>query len=404
MAILAECPICHRKQAVKNKVCTCGQDMDKAKKGKRVRYWISYRYKDPKTGKVRQRKESVAKFADLNPYSIEDARKAEAKRTVQKAEGRILDMLPESNFTFSELTKWYLNLNSVKKLASYPRVRCCLGNFNEVFANQVAGSIKPLDLENYQDRREEEGAAPATIDLEIIIAGGMVRKAWDNDLVSDRPVKAFRKVKNKLKVGANARTRTLTIPEYIALVEMASDHIKALIIVGYNTGMRKGELLSLKWSHIDHRNSMIRLPAELTKEKKPKNIPINHHVKRVLDELPRHLHHDYIFTFKGEPIKREFRVGLKNACELAGIVYGQKAEGGFRFHDLRTTFKTNMLRAGVDKVYRDAIVGHSLRGMDAFYLKLSDNDLHSAMAKFTTWLDNEIDVAHPVAQVTLMQP
>ena len=80
-------------------------------------------------------------------------------------------------------------------------------------------------------------------------------------------------------------------------------------------------------------------------------------------------------------------------------MYGQKAEDGFRFHDLRTTFKTNMLRAGVDKVYRDAIVGHSLRGMDAFYLKLSDNDLHSAMEKFTTWLDNEIDVAYSVAQV-----
>jgi len=62
-----------------------------------------------------------------------------------------------------------------------------------------------------------------------------------------------------------------------------------------------------------------------------------------------------------------------------------------------------MLRAGVDKVYRDAIVGHSLRGMDAFYLKPSDKDLHSAMEKFTIWLDSELNVAHPVAQVALEQ-
>jgi integrase len=303
--------------------------------------------------------------------------------------------------TFSELGQWYLDLSLVKKLASYPRIKCCLTNFNEVFGNRVVGSIKPLDLENYQESREQQGAAPATIDLEVVIAGGMVRKAWDNDLMSDRPVKAFRKVKNKLKVGANARTRTLTILEYMALVEVASDHIKALVIAGFNTGMRKGELLNLEWSHIDRKNSMIRLPAELTKEKKPKNIPLNHHVKTMLERLPRATHHNYVFTFKGNPINREFRQGLKNACELAGILYGQKVEGGFRFHDLRTTFKTNMLRAGVDKVYRDAIVGHSLRGMDAFYLKLSDNDLHSAMEKFTTWLDNEIDVAYSVAQVVI---
>jgi len=393
MAILAECPLCHRKQATKNKRCACGNDLDKAKKSRRVKYWISYRMPDG-----RQRKESVGKFADLNPFNIKDAEKALSKRTVQKAENRILDMLPESTMTFSELAAWYLNLASVKKLASYPRIKCCLTNFNEVFGNRVVGSIKPLDLENYQESREQQGAALATIDLEVVIAGSMARKAWDNDMIDGHAVRAFKKVKNKLKIGANARTRTLTIPEYMALVEVASEHIKALVITGYNTGMRKGELLNLEWSHIDRKSSMIRLPAELTKEKKPKNIPINHHVKTMLDALPRHLHHDHVFTFRGEPIKR-FRIGLKNACEKAEILYGQNVEGGFRFHDLRTTFKTNMLRAGVDKVYRDAIVGHSLRGMDAFYLKLSDSDLHSAMEKFTKWVDNELSVAHPVAQV-----
>lgn len=389
MAVLVECR-CHRKQSVKNKVCKCGENLDKLKKLKKARYWIAFRLPGGK-----QRKEFVG-------YSIAEARDADGKRKVQKRENRIFEMLPESNMTFSELGQWYLDLSLVKKLASYPRIKCCLTNFNEVFGNRVVGSIKPLDLENYQESREQQGAALATIDLEVVIAGSMVRKAWDNDMIDGHAVRAFKKVKNKLKIGANARTRTLTIPEYMALVEVASDHIRALVITGFNTGTRKGELVNLQWSHIDRKSSMIRLPAELTKEKKPKNIPINHHVKKVLDDLPRHLHHNYVFTYMGEPIKR-FRIGLKNACKRAGILYGQNVEGGFRFHDLRTTFKTNMLRAGVDKVYRDAIVGHSLRGMDAFYLKPSDKDLHSAMEKFTKWVDNELDVAHSVAQVALEQ-
>jgi integrase len=292
--------------------------------------------------------------------------------------------------TFNELSKWYLSLNSVRRLSSYARYKSCLSNFNGILGEHKVGTIKPIDLEDYQDTREGQGAAPATIDIELIIVGSMVRRAWDNDLVSDRPIKAFRKVKNKLKVGANARNRTLTILEYKALLKEASAHVKALIIVAFNTGMRKGELLNLKWSHIDRKNSMIRLPAELTKEKRPKNIPMNHHVKKVLDGLPRHLHHDYVFTFRGNPIRREFRIGLKNVCERAGILYGQKVEGGFRFHDMRTTFKTNMLRAGVDKVYRDTILGHSLKGMDVYYMKPTDDDLHVAMEKYSVWLEAEI--------------
>jgi integrase len=216
---------------------------------------------------------------------------------VQKRENRFFEMMQDDSMTFSGLSEWYLNLNSVKKLASFGRYQSCIANFNSVFGDYQVGSIKPIDIEDYQDSREAQGAAPATIDVELTIVGGMVRKAWDNDLISDRPVKAFRKVKNRLKIGSNARTRILTISEYSSLKKEASEHVKSLLIAGFNTGMRKGELLNLKWSHIDRKNSMIRLPAEMTKEKKPKNIPINHHVRKLLDGLPRALHHDYVFTY-----------------------------------------------------------------------------------------------------------
>ena len=69
MAILAECPICHKKQSTKNKKCSCGLALDEAKKAKKVRYWISYRMPDGK-----QRRESVGGFEGLDPYSIKDAK------------------------------------------------------------------------------------------------------------------------------------------------------------------------------------------------------------------------------------------------------------------------------------------------------------------------------------------
>ena len=88
-----------------------------------------------------------------------------------------------------------------------------------------------------------------------------------------------------------------------------------------------------------------------------------------------------------------------SACKKAGILYGQNVEGGLRFHDIRSTFKTNLLRAGVDKALRDTIVGHSLKGMDAYYLNPTDEDLKEAMEKYTAWIDTQFsNVTHLVTQ------
>lgn len=134
------------------------------------------------------------------------------------------------------------------------------------------------------------------------------------------------------------------------------------------------------------------LPAEITKEKRKKNIPLNHHVKEVLVSLPYALHHDFVFTYKGNPIKE--RGGLKNsfktACKKTGIVHGRDVPEGLIFHDIRRTVKTNMLNAGVDKVHRDIILGHSLKGMDVHYMAPSEEDLHRAMDKYTQWIDDQI--------------
>jgi integrase len=335
--------------------------------------------------------------------SIEKARDADGKRRAQKRENRIFDMLPESKMTFDELAKWYLSLKSVKKLASYNRVGGSLANFNKVFGNRVVGTLKAVALENYQDDREAQGAAPATIDMEISIAKTMVNKGFDNDLIDGRTLKAFRRIKRKLKKGSNARERTLSTEEYLRLVEASQDHFEAILITAYNTGMRRGELLNLKWSDIDREKGFIRLSAEETKEGKPKSIPMNHFVREVLEGLPRHIHHDSVFTYKGEPIGHDFRRSLRTACRKAGISISSEDSSGFTFHDVRRTVKTNMLRAGIDKALRDTLLGHSLKGMDEYYLKPSEEDLREAMDRYTEWLETQITEAVEIVDQSVDQ-
>jgi integrase len=387
MSLLAECPRCHRKQAASNKLCGCGQDLVKAKRSQQVRYWIDYRLPGGK-----QRKEAVG-------FSIEEARDADGKRKGQKREHRIFDILPEAKMTFNQFAEWYKKLAEVKALSTYARVEGCLANFNAVYGDRVVTTILPMDLREYQAKRAAEGRKPATIDYELSTVKTMVNRARANRMVSAELVELFGATKRKLKKGSNARERTLSIEEYLRLTEAAPPYLRALLVIACNTGMRRGELLKLNWSHVDREKGFIRLPSEMTKEGKGKTIPINYHVEKALSTLPRALHHDRVFTYKGQPISVNLRRSLKTACKAAGILYGQKVEGGFRFHDIRGSFKTNMLRAGVDKAIRDTILGHALQGMDRYYLKLKDDDLKAAMEKFTTWFDAQAaTVAQNVAQ------
>jgi len=390
MAILAECPICKRKQSLKNKACKCGEDLDRAKRSQRVKYWLQYRLPGGK-----QRKEYVG-------YSIKEARDANGKRKAQKRENRIFDILPESKITFQGLTDWYLDLTKVKGLADFNGTIIRLNNFNAVFAEKVVNTIKPIDLENYQAERSSQGIKNTTIDQEFTIIKTMINKAFDNDMVSGRTLKAFRNVKKVSTMAERTRKRTLTTEEYLNLLNNAATHLKGMLIVAFNTGMRPGELKGLRWSFIDRKASFIRLPADYTKEKAPKDIPINHHVKTVLNSVPRAINHDFVFTYRGNPVK--MRGGpseaFQTACKRADIPYGRKAENGLIMQDFRRTFKTNMLKAGVDKVYRDKIVGHSLKGMDIHYIIPDEGDLNRSMEHFTRWLDNELVSANVTQTVT----
>jgi integrase len=384
MSVLIECS-CHRKQSVRNKICSCGMDLDKLKRSKKTRFWI-----DNKIPGHGQRREFVG-------TSIEEARDADSKRKVQKRENRIFDMLPDAVLTFKELADWHLASPDVKKLRSSDRVKAAIDNFNAVFGSSIVSTIKASDLKRYQADREEQGKAAATIDYELSVAKTMVMRAFDDDKVSEACLKAFRRTKKLLKPGANARTRTLSISEYLSLLDTAPGHLQGILILLFNCGMRLSEATGLTWSEVDFAKGFIKLGAGRTKENRPKNIPFNHYVRGLLESLRKDKKvisinkTDRVFTYQGRPLSRDIRKSLATSCKKAGIIFGQTVENGFRLHDIRASVKTHMLEAGVEKAYRDAILGHASTDMDRYYLRISDERLTESMAKYTLWLDGKIE-------------
>ena len=384
MSILAECPICHTKQKLKNKQCSCGSDLDKAKKSGKVNFWITYRIPRGKEGDrylYDQRRELVG-------TSIQDARAGDGKRKGQKKENRIFDIKPESKMTFQELTNWYLSLEKVKALRSYKTVEIQLGRFNSEFGTTVVSNIKPVDLENFQMKRKREGLADATVDQQVGAARTVIHKAFDNDLVGGEVLKVFKKVKKLLKGDSNARKRILSLDEFDRLYKALPLHAKWVLAIGFFTGMRRGEILNLVWSKVSLAQRVIRLEATDTKDKDAREIPICDELYEILKSIPRAIHDDHVILFNGKPITKIKRA-LIRACRGAEITYGRFVKDGFIFHDLRHSFNTYMRKAGVQESVIMEITGHSTRQMFDRYNTVDAADKKEAVERFAGFLRRE---------------
>jgi integrase len=385
MAILADCPTCHRKQSVRNKICVCGENIDKAKQARKVKYWIHYRIPGGK-----QRLEKIG-------FSIEEARDAEGKRRGQKREGRIFEMLPASKITFKELAEWFLPIEKNKVLSEqiseeYFKIKKIhLESFNSIYGDLIVNEIVSADLEVYKAKRKQPSLSDSYIDQELGSVATMINTAFENEKVGGRPFKVFKTRKRLLKKkNSNARDRVLSFDEYLKLVNKLPKHARVIVATAFWTGMRRGEILNLTWDKIDLNKRLLRLETQDTKEGAPKVIPIARILKDMLVELPDRIRSSnkpkFVFLYKGKPIK-DLRDALKRGCKVAGIPYGRKVKNGFTFHDLRHTFATIARKAGISRNIIMVIMGHSdVNDMNLRYDRIDPSDLIEDIDRFERYL------------------
>lgn len=166
----------------------------------------------------------------------------------------------------------------------------------------------------------------------------MFTKAVEWDMVESEALKRVRKV--KLLQDDSKRLRYLSKDECQSLINVCQGTTRAIVITALNTGMRKGEILNLKWDNVDLKHGFILL--DRTKNGDRREIPINDTTRQTLQSLTRRLDIPYVFfdsvTGKAyQDVKRSFNTALRKA----GIK-------DFHFHDLRHTFASHLVMAGVD--------------------------------------------------------
>ncbi len=383
MAVLVECPACRQKNSLRNKLCTCGENLDKAKKAGRVKYWIAYRISvEGENGT--KRKLCWEKIG----LSLEEAKDADGKRRVQKRENKVFEILPSGQMTFQELTDWYTKQESVRAKRYFPSFEIYVGNFNKEFGNWPVNTIETMDLMNYQAKRRAEGYSESYIDHEVGAAKTIVYAAEEADRLSIRIPRKFRKVPKLLKKGRNKRTRVLPVSQFIALLKHLPRHTKQIMTVAFYTGMRRSEITQLTWDKVNEEGRVIELRPEDTKDADPRIVPFGREVSEIFKAIRRGKDGAYVFTWRGKPV-RDIRTGIKKACAAAGIPYGQRVKGGFVFHDLRHTFNTFMRKAGVAAAVTKDITGHNSYEMYDWYDAVDHEDRRLAVERLSRFIKSE---------------
>jgi len=131
----------------------------------------------------------------------------------------------------------------------------------------------------------------------------------------------------KLFKDNNQRLRFLEREEIDNLLANCYEHLKPIVVVALHTGMRKSEILGLKWHDIDIKRNIIHLAD--TKNGENREVPMNEIVQKTIIGVLKHPDSQYIFCNNdGEPygdIKKSYLSAVKNA----GII-------NYRFHSKKT--------------------------------------------------------------------
>jgi len=154
----------------------------------------------------------------------------------------------------------------------------------------------------------------------------------------------------------NNKERILKSYEEEKLLNSCNSYLRNIIICALNTGMRKGEIISLKWDNINVNNNVITLEQINTKSNKARRIPINSTMRKMFLELRlQSIGNEFVFLNSNrKPYLRQDSLNriFYKALEKANIK-------GLRFHDLRHTSATRMIESGANIVAVSRILGHA---------------------------------------------
>lgn len=359
--------------------------------------WVKLRYKDEfGTSRVIQRKvENKTEGRKLLKKLMDD---------IEKHGSQIIDgdrmtfaHLAEQYETRKVFAPVYKEETKVAGMRSYKSVKSRLKLLIEHFGKRLIKTITHADIEKFrmqrltttisENRRNQgEELKVTTVNREMQLMRAILNFARRQGWLTRNPFEMGDPLISAAE--ESRRTRILTRAEESRLLEVCTkdrSHLRPLVIVAVDTGMRRGELLKLRWPDVDFHARLITVQAMNSKTARERVIGMTGRVYEELRKLYEAAPPDHGSTVFG---LTDFKRSWERALELAEV-------GDFRFHDLRHSAGTRMIAAGRPPVEVMRVLGHTTLAAVNIYINANAETATRAAAALDDWHLEEIEPIKP---------
>lgn len=233
-----------------------------------------------------------------------------------------------------------------------------LDNLKAWFTVDDLRKITPTMVDEFRAWRLRKKNTRATVNRYVALLKTMLNRAVDEGYLEANPCRKIKQYSERDR----EHMRILTLDEEPRLMAELAPHIRPIVVIALNTGLRLGEIMRLKWSDVDMGKALLKI--ENTKSGKVRYVPTNERVLGILGGIPR----------KGRNIFQILnpKTGFYAALRRAGIA-------GVRFHDLRHTFASRLVLRGADIETIRSLLGHSSLSVTQKYVHSGRDDARQAV-------------------------
>jgi integrase len=322
-------------------------------------WWISYFV----AGK--QRFESSRSWKKRDAHRLLDARKG------AKAEGRL--KLPKTNAPhFLEFTRKFLV--TIRHPNTQKRYKSSVRNLIAFFGNAKLLDITADTIEDFKEKRLSTGLSSATVNRDLAVLRRIMKLAAGGKFISEVPFQGVEFLSEDER-----HPHILTFEEEDRILAAAAPHIRALVVLILETGMRSGrEALSLFWSDVDFVNDVILVRKSKTRAGE-RSIPMTDRCKTELLRWRTIVSSEsspYVFPNMQDSSKpmKDLRRSWAKAVKDAGLQH-------FWLYDLRHTMASRLAQSGVSPIFMEQIIGHTNARILRIYARANAEHRRDAIHK-----------------------
>jgi len=251
--------------------------------------------------------------------------------------------------------------------------RTTFAHFRQFAGNAPLRSLGPRDFDRYKACRLAQ-VAPATVNIELRTLRAAFRMGMRWNMIRRNPFEGTSLVRIPER-----DLPFFTRGEFQRVIDAIPEQwLRAVVLFAATTGMRQGEILSLRWDQVDLQVRMVRIGNSggfRTKTGKRRAIPLSETALAVLQELSSRPGSEYVFTLRGRPLLRRWvTTKLRRKIRELGL------DRRLNFKSLRSSFASWLAIDGVSIYQISKLLGHSdVKITQGYYAHLEPGEMHDVV-------------------------